>query len=358
MKALRAPFPWFGGKSRAASTVWAALGPVNHYIEPFAGSLAVLLARPPARQNEPRTETINDADGFIVNFWRAVRADVDSVARWCDWPVSELDLTARHLWLVERREAMTRQLEADPDYCDPKIAGWWVWGISAWIGSGWCSGSGPWVRTEAGVVKTKTKTGIHRQLPHLSTAGTGIHRQLPHLGNAGMGVHRQLPHLGDAGRGVHRKAPQLGQTDTEVTQELRELADRLRYCRMITGDWSRVVTNPLLRGGVGGVCGVFVDPPYPEGFDPDGTYGTGCDADKIWREVREWAEKNGNDPKVRIVVAGYEGTWDPPAGWTTREWSPIMGYASDASDRKRERLWCSPSCLSVAAPSLFAAEVG
>ena len=327
---LRAPFPWFGGKSRAASTVWAALGPVSHYIEPFAGSLAVLLARPPARQNEPRTETINDADGFVVNFWRAVRADADAVAQWCDWPVSELDLTARHLWLVERRESMTRQLEADPDYFDAKIAGWWVWGISAWIGSGWCSGSGPWVRSEAGI----TKEG------------------------AGMGVHRQLPHLGDAGRGVHRKAPHLGQTETEVTHELRALADRLRYCRLITGDWSRVVTNALLRGGVGGVCGVFVDPPYPEGFDPDGTYGTGCDADKIWRDVQEWAEKNGNDPKVRIVIAGYKGTWQPLAGWTEREWSPVMGYASDASDRKRERLWCSPSCLSVAAPSLFGAGVG
>lgn len=315
---LRAPFPWFGGKSRAASTVWAALGPVENYIEPFAGSLAVLLGRP----SEPRTETINDVDGFVVNFWRAVRADADAVARWCDWPVSELDLTARHLWLVERREAMTRQLEADPDYFDPKIAGWWVWGISAWIGSGWCSGSGPWVRTETSI----TKEG----------AGMGVHRKLPHLGNAGMGVHRQ-------GSGV--------------IDELRALADRLRYCRITAGDWSRVITTTPLRAG-GGACGVFLDPPYPEGFDPDGTYGTGCDADKIWREVREWAEVAGKDRKLRIVVAGYEGTWDPPPGWTAREWRPRKGYAADMDDVRRERLWCSPGCVPIAAPSLFGAEVG
>jgi site-specific DNA-adenine methylase len=40
---LRAPFPWFGGKSRIAHLVWERFGDVAHYIEPFAGSLAVLL---------------------------------------------------------------------------------------------------------------------------------------------------------------------------------------------------------------------------------------------------------------------------------------------------------------------------
>lgn len=34
---LVAPFPWFGGKSRAADVVWQALGNVDNYVEPFAG---------------------------------------------------------------------------------------------------------------------------------------------------------------------------------------------------------------------------------------------------------------------------------------------------------------------------------
>ena len=42
---LVAPFPWFGSKSRAAHLVWQALGDVGAYCEPFAGSLACLLAR-------------------------------------------------------------------------------------------------------------------------------------------------------------------------------------------------------------------------------------------------------------------------------------------------------------------------
>jgi len=37
---LRAPFPWFGGKRRIAPAIWPALGAVDNYVEPFAGSLA------------------------------------------------------------------------------------------------------------------------------------------------------------------------------------------------------------------------------------------------------------------------------------------------------------------------------
>jgi hypothetical protein len=67
---------YFGGKTDAAPAVWAALGDVSHYVEPFCGSAAVLLARPHA----PRVETVNDADGMVANFWRAVAADPRHVA--------------------------------------------------------------------------------------------------------------------------------------------------------------------------------------------------------------------------------------------------------------------------------------
>lgn len=38
VKASKAPFPYFGGKSKAAPLVWQLLGDVEHYVEPFAGS--------------------------------------------------------------------------------------------------------------------------------------------------------------------------------------------------------------------------------------------------------------------------------------------------------------------------------
>ncbi len=123
---LKAQFSWFGGKSRAAELIWSRLDDVSNYVEPFAGSLAVLRARP----HVPRIETANDKDCCLANFWRAVAA-------WADWPVNECDLHARHRWLCDR-PGFREHVIADPDYYDAKVAGWWVSGVSQWIGSGWC----------------------------------------------------------------------------------------------------------------------------------------------------------------------------------------------------------------------------
>lgn len=60
---LRAPFPYFGGKARVASDVWSRFGDVSNYCEPFFGSGAVLLNRPPSARDHT-TETVNDLDGF------------------------------------------------------------------------------------------------------------------------------------------------------------------------------------------------------------------------------------------------------------------------------------------------------
>lgn len=61
-----------------ADEVWQYLGDVDHYIEPFFGSGAVLLNRPHSGR---RTETVNDKDGFIANVWRALQFAPDEVAK-------------------------------------------------------------------------------------------------------------------------------------------------------------------------------------------------------------------------------------------------------------------------------------
>src|SRR5689334_12022497 len=61
---LKAPFPYFGGKSRIADQVWARFGAIENYVEPFFGSGAILLNAP----NPGHTETVNDADGLLANF--------------------------------------------------------------------------------------------------------------------------------------------------------------------------------------------------------------------------------------------------------------------------------------------------
>ena len=129
--ALKAPFPYFGGKSVVAPIVWRAFGQVANYVEPFFGSGAVLFARP---GDDFGIETVNDKCGFVANFWRAVQANPNEVARHADNPVNECDLHARHSWLVGQTESLTERLEGDPEFYDAKIAGWWVWGICCWIG--------------------------------------------------------------------------------------------------------------------------------------------------------------------------------------------------------------------------------
>lgn len=188
-RVLRAPFPWYGGKFNAAPIVWRAFGNVPNYVEPFAGSLATLLARPHA----PKVETVNDKDGLIANFWRATKAAPDEVERWADWPVNEADLHARHQWLVDAAMPLTDKLIADPEYYDAKIAGWWVWGICTWIGGGWCY---PDVR-------------LSRRRPGLNNAnGHGLvarSRQIPSIAGPDRGIHapsRKKPKTNRAA-GVH-----------------------------------------------------------------------------------------------------------------------------------------------------------
>ena len=358
---MKAPFPWFGGKRRVAGHVWAALGDVDNYIEPFAGSLAVLLERPV--DHLMRCETVNDADSYIANFWRALQRAPEDVARECDWPVNETDLLARHLWLVNEGRTRIAGLEADPEAFDAKVAGWWVWGIASWIGSGWCSGRGPRVRDGDEV----------RQLPHLGDAGRGVNRKLPHLGDAGRGVNRQLPHLG-GGRGVNRKRPRLAGGGHSPHQPIADpvgdrdayllaLADRLRRVRVCCGDWSRVVTNGATSYGA--TVGVFLDPPYLGDVRTKDLYTV--DDHSIAHAARDWALSKGDDPRFRIVLAGYEDEHEAlmPRSWRRIAYSANKAYGTSRAvgggtgndaNRHKERLWLSPHCLggeSAAAGGLF-----
>jgi site-specific DNA-adenine methylase len=340
---MKAPFVWFGGKRRVAPQVWAALGDVDNYVEPFAGSLAVTLARPHNLwDGSRRAETINDADGFVANFWRALAVDPEAVAAHCDWPVNEVDLFARHLWLVNTgRSRLLNGLESDPEWYDAQIAGWWVWGINAWIGSGWCAGDGPWLAVDGEV----------RKLPHLGNAGQGVNRQLPHLGDAGRGVNRQLPHLGNAGRAGFNN---IEYRNEGVHHYFQQLARRLRDVRVCCGDWTRVVTNGALSFGA--TVGVFLDPPYLGDVRTADLYAV--DDHTIANQVREWCLTNGDNPRYRIVLAGYNDEHDHlmPDIWRRHRWSSSASYQTTAAaarevvtgnlaNRHGETLWMSPHCL-------------
>ena len=334
MQPLRAPFPYFGGKSRIAAKVWERLGAdVTNYVEPFFGSGAVLLARPGWTQDVTWTETINDKSGFVANFWRAVQHDPEAVAHFADWPVNENDLHARHAWLVQNHlDTLPQRLEGDPDFYDAKIAGWWVWGACCWIGSGWCSGRGPWQAVE-------TEDG--RQLVHLGDAGMGVNRKLVHLGDAGMGVNRQLAHLGSTGAGVNGK----GNLDAWIAG----LSARLRRVRVACGDWTRITTPSVTERH--GTTGVFLDPPYADTANRAADIYEQDDL-TVAHDVRAWAIAHGDDPNYRIALCGYDTEHGAhmPADWTPVNWKSRGGYGSQSNgagraNRHRETIWFSPHCL-------------
>lgn len=62
------PLTYYGAKTRVADKIAALLPDHRHYVEPFAGSLAVLLAKPRSHM-----ETVNDLDQHLVTFWRVLR---------------------------------------------------------------------------------------------------------------------------------------------------------------------------------------------------------------------------------------------------------------------------------------------
>lgn len=75
---LAAPFSYYGGKQRIAQTIADLLPEHDHYVEPFAGGLSVLLAK-----SVSGMETVNDVDADLMTFWRVLRDRPDDLARVC-----------------------------------------------------------------------------------------------------------------------------------------------------------------------------------------------------------------------------------------------------------------------------------
>lgn len=320
-KTLSAPFPWFGGKFLAAELIWSRFGAgdLGNYVEPFLGSAAVFLRRPAEFTG---WITLNDLDGHVVNFWRSCRFSPAATAEHAAQPVFEADLHARHLSLVTGASAEAAKLMADPDYHDPRRAGWWAWGATVWIGGGWCAGDGPWhAELDAEGVPIFT----------LGDGGKGVNRQLPHLGNGGTGVNRKLPHLGDGGKGG-LTAEKLAW----VRDWFAQLQDSFREARVACGDWERICSPGTMTRN--GPCAVLFDPPYSL---TTAVYAQ--DSSTVSCDVRAWCLAHGTNPLLRIAICGHETEHNELEnhGWTVETWEKRGGYQGGDD---RERIWFSPAC--------------
>lgn len=67
---LTSILPYFGGKRTLAPTIIRELGEHRAYFEPFCGSLAVLLVKPPVA-----FETVNDLHGDVINLAMVLASD-------------------------------------------------------------------------------------------------------------------------------------------------------------------------------------------------------------------------------------------------------------------------------------------
>ena len=309
------PFPYPGGKSTVADVVWAALGPVRHYIEPFVGSGAVLLGR----RDKPFLETVCDADHLLVNVWRSIRFRPDEVAYAVVAPVAAVEASGRAKRLRSRTEAIKGAIRDDPDACDPVAAADWIYCACALIGS-----------------------DMKRLLDQGAISGLAVHRghgvNAVHIGGPGQGVN--AVHIGNPGQGVN--AVHIGDPGQGVNAHLQRIAARIARLRICSGDWTTVLTEAVLTATPAPI-GVFLDPPYAKG---GWQYGGGMDGA---HDVAEWCRKNQDHKGLRIVLAGEVGDYDLP-GWRTHLWKRNGGFANASKPNTNERrdkecLWMSPQCL-------------
>ena len=282
------------------------------FIEPFCGSAAVLLAAP----RPASLEVVCDMNGFIANFWRAVKHQPGRVAEWADYPVSHIDMGAAHVWLMDQRERIGAGLMDIEWPGDAKTAGRWLHGQCSWIGSGWCE----WSRQQRG----EGRPGGPGQIPHASDAGMGVQAagRIPHASDAGMGDHL----ITSGGR--------------TAWVWLHKLAARLERVRIVHGDWSRCLNHHY----GGNDTAVLLDPPYRAYERLYGTEAPVADA------VEAWAREHAH---LRIALCGHAGDYSLP-GWDAVPWSRGKHTYGGSGTTDSECIWYSPACLPRVMHDLFA----
>lgn len=243
--------------------------------------------------------------------WRALQANPDGVAKVCDWPVNHADLSARKRKLCANEQFLLDNLIKDDKWYDTELAGYWIWAASCWIGSG------------------------------LTSFGA-----IPRVGIPGAGVHKlgQIPLVSNGGKGIQEPY------NTNIYTWFRDLSERLRYVRVVCGDWTRVCGGNW-QDKMSPV-GIFFDPPYSA--DRSEVYHVDCF--NVAKDVAKWAHGRGDNKNYRIIIAGYyeEHEWLLKEGWSVERWSTSGGYGNlvkkgsttkGKENRHKEALFFSPHCI-------------
>ena len=316
-KFLAPPFNYFGGKRKVADIVWKALGDVDMYIEPFLGGGAVLLARPnyiPSRHKE----IVCDKDGFVANFWRALKYSPDEVAKYVDYPCNHVDLIAIRKYLLDNKDSLYERMTNDIEFYDAKLAGYWVWVFN------------------------------YSLFPKVSDTSTS-----PNI-DGGRGICSYfLIEMYDASKDVDDVSLLGKPYNLTIYRWLRVLSERLRFVIVVCKDFSEVLYgHPSVFEG--NSIGIFFDPPYGVDDRSDDIYMV--DDKDVAKRVKDFCIEFGNNPLYHIVAAGYEEYEELlNYGWRIFKWKTSGGFSSFARGRltngkvnaSRETLYFSPYCRDI-----------
>ncbi len=300
-KQLFPPFTYFGGKRDIALEIWRRFGwNIPNYIEPFAGGLSVLLARPifDLRDLKKYRELANDTNIFLLNFWRAVQQEnIEDLIKFMDFPAHGIELLTRREEMMERRFELAKKIRNVKSY-DPKLAAYWLYIQRQWIGAG---ADDPSAVPTTKMVRAK-ETGF----------------------------------LGDS-----------------LEQHIRFIQARTRSVRFFEGDWQRPLKKPTQSINIG-TTGVFMDPPYVGTTDYyTGRLDDGDPANAVPLAARDWALKYGKYPEFRIAYCGYlhhhDGIFPEGGknGWIKFPWKKANGYSTPGEGKTEqiETVWFSPHCI-------------
>ncbi len=292
-----APFSYFGGKRDIAPQVWEFFGArIKNYIEPFAGGMAILLARPnPSLVVEERfVETVNDKDALVINAWRAMKhANPRELAELVETINSQQHLDSFKKDVYENYYMLNRLIRSGTERYHPYLAAMWIAGMKNAIGAGF-----------ANTADTYSKVS-----PRIVISGWPF---------------------GSAER------------------YFKYMKYRLKHVNLMCLNWHELVGSPT-RTTLQGETATFIDPPYPR-KERSPCYNE--DDGSPSNAAAEWAIetiRKDKANKFRIAFCGYRRLYKKKfkaEGWTSISWKG-KGYGVQGDGRGRvnaaeETVWFSP----------------
>lgn len=239
---IKSIVPWFGTKRRRAPKIIEIIGPHRSYWEPFCGSMAVLLLKPPCEM-----ETVNDLHGDLINLAKVIQ-DKDLGFQLYD--KLSRTLYAEQLW----RESKERWISGETNGT-PNIDRVYDYFVASWMGlngvSGtarynyqfalrWCLGGGQGARRWRSVIESMP--AWHKRLQNVVIIQRDAFEILDNIKDErGVVVYCDPPYFEKSDKYVH-------DFTTEQHEQLARSLRRFRSARVVVSYYDHPKLKSLYEG--------------------------------------------------------------------------------------------------------------